>query len=138
MVQREISSVTSRAQQVKVAPGRGTWLWILQRLTSWGLLLFLGIHLYMTYFARLDAPNPLTFEFFNQRFSMYPFFFALNETLLLVCALFHGLNGLRTIIYDWTTHQGLRRTSNILLLVTGVGFAIYGIWTLWALANTVV
>ena len=134
MVQREITSVTSRAQTVQVACNSGTVLWILQRLTSYGLILFLGVHLYFTYFARLDATTPLTFEIFNRPFSAYTFIYALNAALLLVCALFHGLNGVRNIIYDWTTHAGLRRAVSIILVLVGLGFTIYGGLILWLVA----
>ena len=134
MVQREISTVTSRAQTVQVARNSGTVLWILQRLTSYGLILFLGVHLYFTYFARLNSPAPLTFELFQRPFNAYTFIYALNEVLLLVCALFHGLNGVRNIIYDWTTHAGLRRTVSIVLVLLGLGFTILGGMILWQVA----
>jgi len=134
MVQREISTVTSRAQTIQVARNSGTLLWILQRLTSYGLILFLGVHLYFTYFARLSATTPLTFEIFNRPFNAYTFIYALNEALLLVCALFHGLNGLRNIIYDWTTNAGLRRAVSVILVLVGLGFAIYGGMILWLVA----
>jgi len=134
MVQREISTVTSRAQTVQVARNSGTVLWILQRLTSYGLILFLGVHLYFTYFARLNSAAPLTFELFQRPFNAYTFIYALNEVLLLVCALFHGLNGVRNIIYDWTTHAGLRRTVSIVLVLLGLGFTILGGMILWQVA----
>ena len=134
MVQREISTVTSRAQTVQVARNSGTGLWILQRLTSYGLILFLGVHLYFTYFARLSSAAPLTFEIFQRPFNAYTFIYALNEALLLVCALFHGLNGVRNIIYDWTTHPGLRRAVSIILVLLGLGFTVLGGIILWHIA----
>ena len=133
MVQRNVSSVTSRAQTVPVAPRAGTLLWILQRLTSYGLLVFLAIHLYFTYFGHLDSAAPLTFEILQRPFMAYPFFYALNEGLLLVCALFHGLNGVRNIVYDWTANAGVRRGTSIVLLLLGLGFAAYGFYILAAL-----
>ncbi len=135
-MQREVTSVTSRAQQVRVAPRAGTWLWIWQRLTAYGLLLFLAVHLYFTYFAQLGTPGALTFAQVQRPFNVYTLAYALNEWLLLFCALFHGLNGLRNIIFDWTTHQGLRRAMTVLLLLVGLGFAVYGGWVLWTLAST--
>lgn len=126
MVQREISTVTHRAHTVDVVPNTGTVLWIAQRLTSYGLILFLGVHLYFTYFARLDTKSPLTFELFKRPFDVYPFIYAVNEALLLVSALFHGLNGLRNIIFDWTINPNVRRVISIILLVVGIGFTVYG------------
>ena len=128
MVQREISTVTSRAQTIQVARNSGTLLWILQRLTSYGLILFLGVHLYFTYFARLSATTPLTFEIFNRPFNAYTFIYALNEALLLVCALFHGLNGLRNIILDfgWVNRRAAQ-SFTALLVIVGLAWAYWGI-----------
>ena len=137
-MQRNITHVTNRAQQVRVAPRTGTWLWVLQRLTAYGLLLFLGIHIYFTYFARLGDPDPLTFSAVDRPFNVYAFGYALNEFLLLFCALFHGLNGLRNIIYDWTTHTGLRTFFSGLLLVVGIVFAVLGVAILWTFISTTV
>jgi succinate dehydrogenase hydrophobic anchor subunit len=134
MVQREISTVTSRAQTVQVARNSGTVLWILQRLTSYGLILFLGVHLYFTYFARLSSATPLTFEIFKRPFNAYTFIYALNEALLLVCALFHGLNGVRNIIYDWTIYVGICRAVSIILVLVGLGFMVLGGMILWQVA----
>lgn len=134
-MQHEITSVTSRAQQVRVAPRSGTWLWIWQRLTAYGLLFFLPIHLYFMYFAQLDVAGPLTAAQAAEPFNVYPFIFALNEFLLLICALFHGLNGLRNMLFDWLTHTALRRVLTVLLLLLGIGFAVYGTFILWSLAN---
>lgn len=134
-MQQDITHVTSRAQQVRVAPRAGTWLWIWQRLTAYGLVLFLGVHIYFTYFARLDAPRPLTAADFSRQFNLYPVIFALNEWLLLVCALFHGFNGLRNMLFDWLTNSGLRTILTWLLVLFGIGLAIYGGWTLWTLAS---
>lgn len=133
MVHRDVISVTSRAQKVKVEPGAGTLLWILQRLSSYGLLLFLPIHLYFTYFTKLDTPA-LTYNGMRETFRAFPLWYVLNEGLLLICALFHGLNGFRNVIYDWTTNSAVRHTVNFLLIVLGIAGAILGFWTLWALA----
>jgi succinate dehydrogenase hydrophobic anchor subunit len=133
MVQREIVSVTSRSQKVAVAPQAGTLLWILQRLTSYGLLVFLAVHVYFTYFARLDSTAAFSAADLKQPFNAFPGIYLINEALLLVCALFHGLNGLRNIIYDWTTNVGLRRAINVILTLVGLGFTAYGGWILWTL-----
>lgn len=134
MLQREVTSVTSRTQHVAVAPRLGTMLWILQRLSAYGLLFFLAVHLYFVYFARVDVSSALTAAAARQPFQSFPTGFVINEALLLICALFHGLNGVRNIIYDWTTNTGLRRSINAILIAVGMLAAFYGIVTLWHLA----
>ena len=41
---------------------------------------------------------------------------------------------MRNIIYDWTTHAGLRRAVSIILVLVGLGFTIYGGLILWLVA----
>lgn len=138
MAQREITSVTRTPQIVQVQPRTGTWSWILQRLTAYGLIVFLGVHMWFNHFARLDTSTPITFNIVNQRFSLYPVLYALNDTLLLVCSLFHGMNGLRNVLYDLTTSRGLRTFGTWVLALLAIGFSVYGSWVLWTLVNTTV
>lgn len=138
MAQREITSVTGTAQPVRVAPRSGTWPWVFQRITAYGLIVFLGVHMYFNHFARLDATTPITFQLVNQRFSLYPFLYALNDSLLIVCSLFHGMNGVRNVLYDLTTNRALRIIGSVILAITAIGFSGYGAWVLWHLANTTV
>src|SRR6476620_6425731 len=120
MAQREITSVTRTAQPVRVSLRTGTWAWVLQRITAYGLIVFLGVHMYFNHFARLNTAEPITFQLVNQRFSLYPFIYALNDTLLVICSLFHGMNGVRNVLYDMTTHRGLRIMGTVILVIIAI------------------
>ena len=133
MAQREITTVTATPQIVKVRPRAGTWPWILQRLSAYGLLLFLGVHMWFNHFARLDATDSITFELVNMRFKTYPFLYALNDSLLLLTTIFHGFNGVRNVVYDLTTSTGIRRGATGLLVALGLVLFGLGAWALWAL-----
>ncbi|HEY1013466.1 MAG TPA: hypothetical protein VGE07_12225 [Herpetosiphonaceae bacterium] len=138
MAQREITSVTRTPQPVRVSLRSGTWPWVFQRITAYGLIVFLGVHMYFNHFARLDETTPITFQLVNQRFSLYPILYALNDSLLIICSLFHGMNGVRNVLYDLTTNRALRIIGSVILAIIAIGFSGYGAWVLWTLANTTV
>ncbi len=132
-MQQVIDTVTARPQQVRIAPTRGTIPWLLQRVTAYGLIVFLAVHMWFNHFADLRTGNRLTFEVVNRRFELLPALYALNDIGLLTFTLFHGLNGVRNVVYDWSTNPGLRRVVSIGLLVIGLVALYDGSLTLLAL-----
>ncbi len=131
--ERIIDNLTSRPQQVRVSPQSGTLAWGLQRFSSYGLIIFLGIHMLFSYYAPILGRYELTFEIVNQRFYAYPVVYAINYVGLLTFALFHGLNGVRNIVYDIFTSPTLRRSITISLIIIGLIFLYDGSLTLLAL-----
>ncbi len=132
--ERMINTITRRPQRVRVtSQQRGSLIWLLQRLTAYALLLFLAIHLFLNYYAPLAGGYHLTFEIVNQRYFAIPVLYALNDFALLICALFHGLNGIRSIMYDVVTNQTVRRVVIVILVVVGLIFLYDGSMTLLAL-----
>ena len=92
------------------------WLWLFQRVTAVMLIAVLGIHLWLANFGQATASLR-----------------AMLGVILLGLALFHGLNGLRTVILDFNIGaQGRKFTTMILLLlgVTSLLFGAYGLWPL--------
>lgn len=76
--------------------------------------------MYVTHFAQ---PPPLTFEQVGTRFLLASGFWLWFDFLFLLTALFHGLNGLRTIIYDFRPGPRVKMGTTI-----GMGRKICG-WT---------
>ena len=132
-MQRVIETVTAQPQQVRVTPNYGTIPWLLQRLTAYGLVVFLAVHMWFNHFADLRTGNRLTFEIVNRRFELLPALYAINDIGLLACTLFHGLNGVRNVVYDWSTNLALRRAVTVILLVVGAVALFDGSLTLLAL-----
>jgi succinate dehydrogenase hydrophobic anchor subunit len=128
-----VDNVTSRPQRVRVSPQSGTLAWGLQRFSSYGLIIFLGVHMLFSYYAPVFGGYELTFEIANQRFYTYPVVYAINQIGLLTFALFHGLNGVRNVAYDIFTSPTLRRIITIGLIVIGLIFLYDGSLTLLAL-----
>jgi succinate dehydrogenase/fumarate reductase cytochrome b subunit len=125
--------VTAQPQRVRHAPQRGTLPWVLQRVTAYGLVLFLAVHMWFNHFAEVSTGNRLTFELVNRRFELYPVLYAINDIGLLTFTIFHGLNGVRNVVYDWSTSLVVRRATTWLLLLIGVVALIDGSRTLLAI-----
>jgi succinate dehydrogenase / fumarate reductase, membrane anchor subunit len=128
-----VSNVTARPQVVRHRPRNGTLIWALNRASAYALILFLGVHLYYNYFAAARAGVPITFEIVNQRFALDPLLYTINAFGLLVTALFHGLSGLRSVLFDVVTNSVVRRIVTILLAVVGLWALIDGSLSLLAL-----
>lgn len=132
-MQRVVETVTARPQQVRVAPARGTIAWVLQRFTAWGLVVFLSVHMWFNHFADLRTGTPLTFEVVHRRFELFPVLYALNDIGLLTFTIFHGMNGVRNVIYDLFTNETMRRAVTIVLVVVSAVALFDGSRTLLAL-----
>jgi succinate dehydrogenase/fumarate reductase cytochrome b subunit len=130
---RVIGNVTAQPQRVRHAPERGTLPWLLQRVTAYGLVIFLAVHMWFNHFADVSTGNRLTFELVNRRFELYPVLYAINDIGLLTFTVFHGLNGVRNVVYDLSTSPAIRRTATIVLLIVGLVALFDGSLTLLAI-----
>ena len=132
-MQRVIETVTAEPQLVRMAPSRGTLPWILQRLTAWGLVIFLAVHMWFNHFADLRSGNILTFEIVSRRFELFPVLYAINDIGLLTCTIFHGMNGVRNVVYDLFTNPVIRQVTTAVLIVVSAIALFDGSLTLLAL-----
>src|SRR5512136_849070 len=53
-------------------------------------------------------------------------FFAVTYVLLLGAALFHGLYGLRNIVFELNPARGLKKALNAVFLVAGLALFVFG------------
>ena len=101
--------------------------WYLQRITGALLLILLAAHFWVEHFV--SAPlrrGELTYEVILARISN-PYWQAIDITFLLV-ALYHGLNGLRSIILDYgSIGRTAARASTVALVFAGMLWAWWGI-----------
>jgi len=108
------------------APSGGVWAWLLQRVSAAVLLFFLGAHIWVLHYAahgeriRLDAVMD----------RLRSPFFAVVDTLLLATVIFHALNGIRMVLFDFGLSRGAQRTLTALLWLFGLLAFIYGTNTL--------
>lgn len=96
---------------------RSVMLWVLQRITAVLLVVFLGLHIWASNFAT-DWATLLR---------------AVVDLSLLALALFHGLNGVRTVVLDFGIGLAGRRflsVSLVMLWFVAFLFGVYGFWPL--------
>ena len=96
---------------------RSVGLWILQRITAILLVIFLGVHVLVSNFS----------------ISWAPLFRAMIDLSLLGLALFHGLNGVRTVILDFGLGLQARRYLAVSLVMLGFAAFLFGVFGFWPL-----
>jgi succinate dehydrogenase / fumarate reductase membrane anchor subunit len=96
---------------------RSVALWLLQRITAVLLVVLLGLHIWASNFATDWAG----------------IFRAGVDLTLLALALFHGLNGVRTVVLDFGLGYQARRFLSVSLWMLGFVAFLFGTYGLWPL-----
>lgn len=98
--------------------------WYLQRITGAALLVLLIMHFWVEHYSVEARTQGITYEVVQQRFFRNPWFVAIDLSFLFI-ALYHGLNGVRNIILDFSFVKRAARP-----FVTGglVGFGLLVAW----------
>lgn len=101
--------------------------WYTQRITGALLLLLLVMHFWLVHYtAGPVREGKLTFDVIQARISD-PRMQAINIAFLIV-ALYHGLNGLRNILFDYSWFgPKARKAINILLILVGLAWTYWGV-----------
>ncbi len=99
----------------------------MQRITGLALLILLILHFWVEHFTRDVRENGLTFEVVQRRFFGNPWFVTIDVAFLII-ALYHGLNGIRNIIFDFgfITHR-FKIAVTLALFFFGLVIAYWGI-----------
>jgi succinate dehydrogenase/fumarate reductase cytochrome b subunit len=117
-----------------------------QRLWTWHLiagvtiLVFLGLHMGVMHLNTMLAvfsavPDKAPIDWDNVIARSQSVFFAITYIVLLGAALFHGLYGLRNILFELGPGPGLRKALSTLLVALGVFLFGYGAWAAWAVRS---
>jgi succinate dehydrogenase cytochrome b556 subunit len=109
----------------------GSWAWILQRVTAVLLVVLLGIHLLLTHF--LNVNEEIDVESVSARLA--DTVILVVDYTMLVTVLFHGLNGLRTVLFDIDMFARKHKMIDVALLVVGIATTIWGIVILFPFLN---
>jgi succinate dehydrogenase hydrophobic anchor subunit len=96
---------------------RSVFLWLLQRISAALLVVLLGVHLWASNFAT-DWASLLR---------------AGIDVPLLLIALVHGLNGVRTIVLDFGMGAQARKFVSVSLWMLGFAAFLFGMYGLWPL-----
>lgn len=116
-------------EQKRIATSKvaGTWAWFFQRLSAVLLIVLLGIHIYVDHF--MDVGEELSVDTVHERLAQAAYI-AIDYSLLAV-VLFHGLNGTRTVLFDFDMFSRRQKTVDIGLWILGIAMMIWGIIILW-------
>jgi succinate dehydrogenase hydrophobic anchor subunit len=107
-------------------------LWTWHVLAGLVILVLLGLHMAIMHLdAILGIFNPAgghPVDWANVVARAKSTFFAVTYVILLGVALFHGLYGLRNILFELNPSPWLRRVVGFVLLLSGLGLFAYGTW----------
>ncbi len=113
-----------------------------QRLWTWHLgagaviLVLLGLHMtimHLDAIVRVFNPDPAEpIAWANVIARGKSVFFLVTYVLLLGTALFHGLYGLRNILFELNPAAGVKKALTGLLVVGGIFLFAFGTWAAWA------
>ena len=110
----------------------GKFLWFFQRLSGFILFFILLLHFFLLHFA--VSGESITFSEVMQRLRT-PFWQTLDLVFLLL-ALFHGLNGLWTVLCDYFHKSWVKVTLFSIVATAGVVLLIFGSLTIFNLPRT--
>lgn len=110
--------VTTVAETLRYRGAIGQWSWVLHRLTGLGVLFFLILHVIDTSWSVF---YPAKYE---EAIAIYQSpLFTLGEFALVAAVVYHALNGLRIVIFDYNPHLW-KHQSKAALGVLGVSVLI--------------
>ena len=109
---------------------RESKLWAWHIVSAVVILVLLGLHMATMHlgailsFIGLGSTDPVAAEhvFARSRQAAY----MVGYIILLGAGLFHGLYGLRSIIFELSIPKGLKKTAGSLCVIVGIGLFVYG------------
>lgn len=112
-------------------PRETTGLWLYKILAGAMVVILLGVHFVVNH---LVAPGGLLSYADVVRYYQVPFV-PVMEIAFLFFVVSHALVGLRSILLDMNPSAGLLRIMDIVFIVAGVAFVIYGTWLVIVIAQ---
>lgn len=101
---------------------RNVLTWFFQRVTGVALIFLIAVHMWSSHYAHPDV-HP---EYSNLVERLRTIGYIALDFSLLVIALFHGLNGVRNIVLDYTSKSIVVKRWSIGLAVVGIVFSLWG------------
>ena len=111
---------------------KGTKYWTWHMAAGVVLLLLLGLHMlimHMVGTAHWFAPHGSDADSLqNSLFRDGKLFFTVTYVFLLGVALYHGLYGLRTMLFELTLKPAIEKTITVVFVIVGLGLFGLGTW----------
>jgi succinate dehydrogenase / fumarate reductase membrane anchor subunit len=118
-------------QRIATSKVAGTWAWFFQRLSAGLLVILLALHIYVDHY--MDVGEELTVGEVHTRLKQV--LFIVIDYSMLGMVLFHGLNGTRTVMFDFDIFIKRKKLVDIGLWVLGIATMIWGIFVLFPFIN---
>ena len=111
----------------------GTKSWTWHMAAGVALVFLLGLHMFIMHLAGTSAhwfaPNGADPDSVaNSLFRDGQLFFSITYILLLGLALYHGLYGLRTMLFELTLKPAAEKAITVVLVLVGLGLFVLGTW----------
>lgn len=100
------------------------WGWVFMRVSGALLVILIVGHLF-TNLMLGDGISAIDFAFVGGKLSSP--FWQVWDSLMLVLALIHGTNGMRTIVGDYVAKPGTRRVLEVLLYIVCTALIVLGL-----------
>jgi succinate dehydrogenase / fumarate reductase membrane anchor subunit len=111
---------------------RETKYWTWHMAAGVVILFLLGLHMTVMHMGSLTHFfSPYAGEAISKGNSLFrdgKLFFTITYILLLGVALYHGLYGLRTILFELTLKPAVEKATSVVLLIVGLGLMGLGTW----------
>ncbi|MBZ5499481.1 MAG: hypothetical protein LAP85_24040 [Acidobacteriia bacterium] len=112
---------------------RETKYWTWHMAAGVVILFLLGIHMLIMHLGGIthlfvQNPSQPAISKANSLYRDGALFFTVTYIILLGVALYHGLYGLRTIVFELTLKPAAEKALSVVLLVLGLGLFALGTW----------
>ncbi len=116
----------------KIATGKtaGSWPWFLQRLSATLLIVLLAVHIVIDHFWQMGAPTSML-SVAHIHLRLASLVWVLVDYSLLALVLFHGLNGTRTVMFDFDWFAKRKKYVEAGLWTLGIAMLVWGVVALW-------
>ncbi len=122
---------------IKTSKMSGTWPWFFQRLSAVLLFVFLGLHIFVDHFmgagSEVAGETLITFNDVSIRLGEFLYIFV--DYTLLGLVVFHGLNGARTVAFDFDFFMRHKKGVDVAVWIVGIALLIWGIIILLPFIN---
>ena len=105
---------------------KSIWSWFLQRITAAILVIGLFVHFWVLHFA---LERPLNFDKVQAR--LVSPCWIIFDMILLLCAVYHGLNGLWGIYVDFNPGEKARKIIGWIFAIIGILSFFFGAYILF-------
>lgn len=103
------------------------WLWLIQRISAFLIFFAIIVHIWNVHYA--DFGGEITFASVTMRLKNVIIYF--TDSSLLLLGLFHGLNGIRTVLLDFISLNKYEKIISRFLIIIGIVFFFIGARGLW-------